>query len=418
MPALTASRPGRLEFTVGLAMCMALTALGIDMALPGFDAMRQDLGLPADSTAIAGVVTVYFIGLAIAQVACGPLADRFGRKPVLYAGLVVYVGAALAATLAPDLVTLLVARFVWGMGAAGPRVVTLSIVRDHHRGEEMARAMSFIMAVFILVPIIAPSLGALVLALATWRWIFAACAVLAAGVLLWSLRLPESLDPQDRLELSFGRVLHAAHLVVTNRSTIGYTLALSVLTGAFFSYLASSQIIYDRVFGAGEQFPLLFGAMAAVMGAGMLSNAFIVRHIGVRRLAHGAIIVYAIAAVAFLVVVAGAGGRPALATFLAGVAIMLSCHAILIPNFNAIAMDPMGEVAGTASAVIGTISTAAGAVIGAVIDSAFDGTTLPFAIGLATFGLLALALVTWAERGRLFAPIATLTPPDPASLTD
>lgn len=418
MPTTATGRLGRLEFTALLAMCMSLTALGIDMVLPGFGEMRRDLGLPADSTAIAGVITAYFIGLAIAQVFCGPLADRFGRKPVLYAGLAIYVVSALAASLAPNLATLLIARFAWGIGAAGPRVVTLSIVRDHFRGEEMARAMSFIMAVFILVPILAPSLGALVLALATWRWIFAVCAALAGVVLLWSLRLPESLDPRNRLELRFDRVLHGARLVVTNRHTIGYTLALTVLTGAFYSYLASSQIIYDVVFGAGEQFPLLFGAMAAVMGLGMLTNAFVVRRVGVRRLAHGAIVVYATAAMAFLVVVIGAGGRPSLVTFLAGMAVILPCHAILIPNFNAIAMDPMGEVAGTASAVIGTISTAIGALIGAVIDSAFDGTVLPFCIGLAGLGIASLVLVVWVERGRLFAPTATLLAPDLTSLTD
>jgi len=398
-------RLGRIEFTALLAMSMALAALGIDMMLPAFGAMRSELGLAADSTEVAGVVTAYFFGLAIAQVVYGPLADRFGRKPTLYLGYGVYLFGATASALAPDLSWLLVARFVWGLGAAGPRVVTLSVVRDRFEGEAMARAMSFIMAVFVLVPVVAPTLGAVVTTVGSWRWVFGICAFLAVVMAAWATRLEESLDPANRMELRFGRVIEAARHVITHRQTLGYTLALTSLFGVFTSYLASSEIIFGEVFDAADQFPLLFGGLAAVMGCAMLANAFVVGHFGTRRIAHFTLIAYLVAAIGFLGLATVTGGRPPLAAFMVGLALMLVSHALLIPNFNTIAMDPMGSVAGTASAVIGTISTAGGALIGAIIDRSFDGTIVPMTVGFVGLGVAALGFVLWAERGHLFRPL-------------
>lgn len=386
---------------------MALAALGIDIVLPAFGDMRRDFGLAVDSTAVAGVITAYFIGLSVAQVVYGPLADRFGRKPTLYLGYGVYLVGAIASAFAPTLELLFAARVVWGLGAAGPRVVTLSVLRDRFEGEEMSRAMSFIMAVFILVPVLAPSLGALIAAAASWRWVFGVCALLVGVMAVWAIRLEESLDPADRRELRMSRVWEAARLVVTNRLTMSYTLALTALFGVFISYLGSSEIIFGEVFGMVEEFPLIFGGVAAVMGGAMLANALVVRRFGTRRMAHGILVVYVVGAVAFLGMAHLTGGRPPLALFLVGLVMMLACHALLIPNFNTIAMDPMKHVAGTASAVIGTLSTAGGAMLGAVLDRSFDGTILPLATGFAVLGLSALGLVLWAEEGRLFRPLRT-----------
>lgn len=383
-------------------MSMALAALGIDMILPALGAMRLDLGLAPDSTQVAGVITAYFFGLALGQVVYGPLADRFGRKPILYLGYGVYLVGATASALASSLGLMFAARFLWGLGAAGPRVVTLSVVRDRFEGENMSRAMSFIMAVFVLVPIIAPSLGALVASLASWRWVFGVCGLLVGVMAVWALRLEETLDPAHRRTLSLSHIGEAARLVFTNRLTMGYTMALTALFGVFTSYLASSEIIFGEVFGAADEFPILFGAMAAVMGAAMLANAFVVRRFGTRRMAHGVLIVYLAGAMAFLAMAVATEGRPSLVLFLAGLVVMLASHALLIPNFNTIAMDPMKAIAGTASAVIGTISTAGGAMLGAVLDRSFDGTILPMATGFAVLGAVSFGLVLWAERGHLF----------------
>lgn len=393
-------RLGRFEFTALLAMSMALPALGIDAILPAFGAMRSEFGLAADSTALAGVVTAFMLGLAAGQIFYGPLADRFGRKPILYAGFAIYLVGAVASALAPSLAFLFAVRFLWGLGAAGPRVVTLSVVRDRFEGEEMSRAMSFIMAVFVLVPIVAPAFGALVAGVASWRWVFGVCAVLVVVMAIWATRLQESLDPEDRLELTVERLRLAAHYVFTNRLTMGYTIALTALFGVFMSYLASSEIIFGDVFGAADEYPYLFGGLAAVMGGAMLANALLVRRFGTRRMSRGVLGIYLVLSFAFVGLAVVTGGRPPLGLFLVSLAGMLASHALLMPNFNTIAMEPMKPVAGTAAAVIGTVSTAGGALLGAVLDRLFDGTVLPLAIGFAVAGLVASAAVVWAERTR------------------
>jgi DHA1 family bicyclomycin/chloramphenicol resistance-like MFS transporter len=407
-PSPSRAAAGSKEFIALLAMSMALAALGIDLMLPAFDDIRADLGLAADSTAVAGLVTTYLLGLAFGQLVYGPVADRYGRKPALYAGYGLYAVGALAAAVSPSLPLLLISRFAWGLGAAGPRVVTLAVVRDTFEGDRMSRAMSFIMAVFILVPIMAPSLGAAVSAAVSWRWLFGVCVAAALGIAWWARRLGETLRPEHRRSLRVRPVLRAARLVVTQRQTVAYTLGMTALYGVFSSYLGSSEIIFGEVFDAAGTFPLLFGGLAAVMGGAMLTNAKVVGHFGTRRFAHGVLLGYVVAAAGLLAIAVATGGRPALWLFLVGLAVMLSSHALLIPNFNTIALAPMAAVAGTASSVVGAVQVAGGALLGAVLDQAFNGTILPLAAGFMGYGVVALLLVLWAERGRLFRPLVTL----------
>ena len=406
-------RVRRPEFTAILAFSMALTALGIDLMLPAFGQIRTDLGLPSDSTAVAGLITAYFLGLAIGQLGYGPLADRFGRRPVLFAGYVVYGLAALVTALAPSLTLLLVARFVWGLGAAAPRVVTLAMVRDAFEGEQMSRTMSMIMAVFILVPVVAPTLGAAVVSVVSWRWLFAICTVVAMAMLAWAVRMPETLRTEHRMPLRFDRIAGAARVVVSNRQAVAYGLAMTALYGVFTSYLASAEIIFGDTFGRPDIFPYLFGGVAAAMGVAMLANAWIVERVGTRRLGHIVLLTYVVMAGGLVALAVSTGGRPPLAAFVVGLAAMLSAHALLIPNFNTIAMDPMAEVAGTASSVIGAVQVAVGALLGSQLDRAFDGTVRPISYGFLGYGVLALALVLWAEHGRLFRPLTPPPAPEP-----
>jgi MFS transporter, DHA1 family, multidrug resistance protein len=406
---------GRVELTSFLAMSMALAALGIDLLLPAFSDIRADLGLAPDSTAVAGLITAYFLGLAVGQLGYGPIADRYGRKRALAIGYGIYALGALMAALAPSLGLLLFSRFVWGLGAAGPRVVTLAVVRDTYEGERMASAMSFIMAVFILVPIVAPTLGAAGTALFSWRWMFGLCVAAVVGMTVWARRLPETLAPEHQLPLTFRRVGAAARVVVSNRQTAAYTLALTALYGVFTSYIASSELIFTDTFGQGDTFPYIFGGLAAVMGLAMLGNARLVERVGTRRLAHLTLLGYVVAATGLLTVAVATAGRPPLWLFLIGLAAMLVSHALLIPNFNTVAMDPMGAVAGTASAVIGAVQVAVGALLGSLLDRAFDGTIVPLAFGFLGYGLVALALIVWAERGRLFQPLTPRPRPEPVA---
>jgi MFS transporter, DHA1 family, multidrug resistance protein len=397
--------PGRVELTSFLALSMALAALGIDLLLPAYDAIKADLGLAAESTAVTGLITTYFLGLAAGQLVYGPIADRYGRKRALYIGYGVYGLAALATAFGPTLGVLLVARFVWGLGAAGPRVVTLAIVRDTYEGERMARAMSFIMAVFILVPVIAPTIGAAVSNLVSWRYLAVGCAAAVVAATFWARRIPETLAPEHQLPMTFARITAAARVVVSNRQTALYTLALTSMYGVFSSYLASSELIYSQVFDQGDRFPLIFGALAAVMGVAMFVNGKIVGRIGTRRLAHGVLLGYLAAAAVLVVIALATGGRPPLWLFLVGIAAMLISHALLIPNFNTVAMQPMGAIAGTASAVIGATQVAGGATLGFLLDRTFDGSILPLSLGFLGYGILAFGLVLFAERGRLFQPL-------------
>ncbi|HWH32569.1 MAG TPA: Bcr/CflA family efflux MFS transporter, partial [Egibacteraceae bacterium] len=364
---LSTSRPprgtlGRRELTWFLALSMALAALGIDVMLPAFGAIREGFGLPETSTAVTGVLTTYFLGLAAGQLLYGPIADRFGRKPTLGVGYAVYGLGALASALAPTLPALLAARFLWGIGAAGPRVVTQAVIRDTFEGEEMSRAMSMIMAVFILVPVIAPTMGAAVITVVSWRWLFAICVAAVLAVSVWSRRLQETLREEHRIpQLRFGRIAQAARLVVSNRQTVAYSLAMTFLWGAFTGYLGSSEIIVSEVYGLPTAFPVVFGGLALFMGAGMLVNARVVRRLGVRRLAHGVLVAYIGLASVLAAIVFTAGGRPPFPLLLAALAAMLLCQALLVPNLNTIAMTPMAAIAGTAASVVGSVQIALGA---------------------------------------------------------
>jgi MFS transporter, DHA1 family, multidrug resistance protein len=410
--------PAEREFLALIALSVALAALGIDVMLPAFGAIRTEFGLAPDSTAVGGLVTAYVLGLAFGQLALGPLSDRFGRRPVLYAGFALYGLGAVAAAMAPSLQALLVARLVWGLGASGPRVVTLAIVRDCYEGERMSRAMSFVMAVFLLVPIVAPTIGASIVAVASWRWVFGVSMVAAVLMSLWALRLPETLPVEQRLGLRPARMLAAARVVVGERQTVAYTVALTALFGAFLSYIATSELLVGDVYRRPTLFPLVFGGLALSMGAAVLLNARIVERVGTRRLAHGVLLAYL--CMAALLVGGGllTDGRPPFAVFLVGFALLLACHALLIPNMTSLAMAPMGAVAGTASSLIGTSQIAGGALLGSFIDQRYDGSVLPLSAGFLGLGVVALLAVLVAERGRLFGaaarpPAAAVAPPVP-----
>jgi len=389
----------RFEFTAMMSMLMASAALSIDLMLPAFGRIRADFGLPEDSTQVGAIITSFFLGFALAQLLYGPLADRFGRKPTLYLGLAVYVLGAIGAAFSPTLGWMVVSRFVWGVGAASPRVVSLSVVRDTYVGEEMARAMSFIMAVFILVPVLAPSVGALVLEFASWRMLFVVVALFGIAVALWTLRLPETLDPARRTPLTFSAIGGAARIVVTNRVTIGYTLAGVFAFGAFLSYLATSELIVSQVFDRESIFPLVFGATAAVMGAAMLANAWLVGRVGVATLARASLVAFVGLSAGLAAVAVASGGVPSFGVFVVGLAVTLGAFALLFPNLNTLAMEPMGAVAGMAAAVIGTVSTTGGAILGFLLDQTFDGTVLPLILGFVGYGSIALAFAMWAGRG-------------------
>lgn len=390
---------GRRELVVLLALIMSIVALAIDIMLPAFADIRADFGVAPDSTAAAGLITTFLLGLAVSQIFYGLLADRFGRKPILFAGIGIYLFGAVTSAFAPSLAWLLAARFVWGAGGASPRILALSILRDTSHGEQMARAMSFVMAIFILIPVVAPSIGAVMTAWIGWRGAVGFTVLVAVLIGIWAIRLPETLRSENSVALTWSDVVRAARLVVTSRLTVGCTLAFAALFGAFASYLASSELIFSDVYGLGAQFPLIFGGLAIVMGVAVVVNGNLVEHVGLFRLMRLVMRGYVAAATGLALVTLTTGGTPPFWVFAAALAVVLSMHALLIPNMSTAAMIPMQSVAGTASAIIGTVSTAVGALIGAVIDRAYNGTVAPLSVAFLMLGIVAWALSRWATTG-------------------
>jgi DHA1 family bicyclomycin/chloramphenicol resistance-like MFS transporter len=397
----TSSGPGRIRigsgmFTFVLAMGMAVTALGIDSVLPAFPEIREAMGLEEDATEVAGLITFFLIGSSAGLLPAGLLADRYGRRSVMLGGLVLYVAGALGALLAPTLPLMFAARFVWGLGSAGPRVAAMAMIRDAYEGDRMAKQMSFMMAVFILVPTFAPAVASGLLQLGPWQIVFWMCALAGAALLVLALRLPETLEPADRLALSAGDVGRSCRTVLIAPGSYGYLISLTALFGVFISYIASSEIILDEVFDLSDWFPLFFGVMSLVMGAGMLLNGRIVERVGLDRLS-GLVFVANLVAVAILLAVALAtDGTPSIWLFAVALAPILFTVQMLLPNLMTASMKPLAHVAGTAAAIFGVVPGVVGAVIGAVIDSQFDGTITPLAIGFVVSNTIAWLGWRWA----------------------
>src|SRR6478752_7313733 len=315
--------PGTREFVAIVAGCVAMAALSIDLLLPAFPDIRQEFGLGADSTEPARLITFFFLGLAFGQLVYGPLSDRFGRKPLLYTGLVVYVVGALGALFAPSFTALLACRFVWGLGAAAPRSLAIAMVRDSYDGDRMARTMSHVMATFIMVPVFAPAIGAAAIALAPWRVVFLSPIVAAVGVALWSLRLPETLPPERRRSVSPGALLEAFKVVVTTRETLAFGLAVTALFGIMTGFVGGAEILFKDVYDQQQWFPVLFGLIACMLGAGNVISARLVMRLGLQRLVRVGAGYVVVAAVGFTTLVLATDGHPPLWAFVRGMGLFL-----------------------------------------------------------------------------------------------
>ncbi|MCJ7422241.1 multidrug effflux MFS transporter [Sphingomicrobium astaxanthinifaciens] len=410
--AIVAHRRGTHEIVALLAGMMAMNALALDTMLPALPAIGADLGIAAANRTQL-VIVAYMFGFGASQLLWGPLADRFGRRPVLLAGVSLYVLFGLLAAAAGDFTLLIAARFAMGACGAVSRVLVLAIVRDLYEGEEMARIMSLTQMTFMVVPVIAPSLGQLVLAIAPWRAIFYGLA--AYGVLLfaWSAaRLPETLHAEHRRAIRPASLAQGLMITATDRLSLGYTLALTAVFTTLVAYLASVQQIIGTLFGAGERLGTVFAMIAAPMALASFTNSRIVRRFGLRRVGHAGLVAFVGAALFHLGWHLLVGST--LESFVVLMALVLVAFAFTTSNFGTLAMTNMAPVAGIASSVQGTASTVGAAVLGFAIGQAFDGTLLPFLVGITLSGLAALALTLVTERGRLFHRRYCPLPPLPA----
>ena len=392
--------PGFPEFVALIAMMMALNALAIDAMLPALPAIGDALGVTSENSRQC-VLTAFLLGFGVTQIVYGPLADRYGRKPILMLGLGLYVVFSVLAAFSPSFELLIAARVGTGIGAAALRVLAVSIVRDRYSGRTMARVMSLSFLVFLGVPILAPALGQLILTVAPWPWVFGVLAVGGAAFAIWAaIRLPETLHPDNRMPIRVGRIASAFREALTSRRSMGYTLAMTAVSGALFGFINSSQQIFFDVFHEPELFTAAFGGIAGGIAVASLLNAQLVERLGSRLISHTALLGF-IAMSAIHAAVA-LSGHETIWTFAVLQALTMFCFGFVAGNFGSMAMEPMGHIAGTASSAQGFISTTGGATLGFLIGQQFNGSAAPMAVGFVLLGLAALGFVLFAERGRLF----------------
>ncbi|MBE7220809.1 MAG: multidrug effflux MFS transporter [Caulobacteraceae bacterium] len=389
------------QFVALIAALMAVNALAIDSMLPALPAIGHSLGVE-DENRRQLIVTAYLLGFGGAQIAYGPLADRFGRKPVLLIGLVGYVVFAGLAAASTSFATLLAARALMGVGAAATRVLAVSVVRDCYSGRDMARVMSLAFIVFLAVPILAPSVGQVVMLFGPWRWVFGGLGCFGAAVLVWvALRLPETLHPADRLPFAPGRIAAAYRLTLTDRTAVCYMLASTLVLGALFGFINSAQQIFADTLAEPRLFTRVFALIAGFMALSSFLNARIVVRLGPRRLSHLALCGFILFSASHAAV--AVAGRETIVTFAVLQGGVWFCLGFVFSNFGSLAMEPLGRIAGTASSVQGCCTTVMGALLGFFIGQSFDGTAVPMSLGFVGCGLAALAVVLLAERGRLFS---------------
>ena len=388
------------EFIITIAIMTASVAMAIDSMLPALPAIGHSLNVTNTNDAQL-VIAVFFFGFGVSQILFGSLSDAFGRRNILLGGLAVYVLAMFGAAATSSFEMLLVMRFVQGIGGAAVRITTMAIVRDCFGGREMARVMSFVMIVFMIVPIVAPSVGQLIISYANWHWIFILLGLIGSVLFIWgAARLKESLPPQERIPLSIRAVGDGFRTVLTNRITCGYMIGLTMFTGVISAYVISVQQVFGEVYGLGDWLPIAFAATAGGIAVANFANGFFVRTFGMRRISHAAMILFT--------VISAFGYLMALDTTVnfaldyALFTILLMMFAVIATNFTAISLEPMGNLAGTATAITGFVSTTFGALLGGLVGQMFNGTVQPLFAGFAIFGAVSVAATLWAERGKLF----------------
>ena len=394
------------EFVALMATMMALAALSTDAMLPALRDIGDTLGVQTGN-ATQLVVSFLFLGMAAGQIAYGPVSDSFGRKPAIYVGYGLFIAGCLLSIFAPNFSVMLAGRLLQGVGIAGPRSVTLALVRDQYEGRAMARVMSFVMVVFILVPVIAPTFGQAILLIASWRAIFGALLGLALLSVLWfAVRHPETLPVQRRIPFSLQRIWKAIVEICTHRVAFGYTVSAGFVSGAFMGYLNSAQQIFQEQYGLGTQFPLYFAIVALALGGASFTNGRLVMRFGMRALSGWAVVGLVAFSLVFLGYAFLLGDDPSLPILMTYLMTSFFSVGILFGNLNTLAMEPLGHIAGVGAAVVGSLSTFISVPLGIWIGQGYNGTILPLVGGFAGLSVLSLGVMRWAE-GRKVAQLGT-----------
>ena len=396
-PAQRSTEPSG-EFVALVALLTSLVALSIDAMLPALGRIASELQA-AYPNSRQFVVLCFFAGLGAGQLFAGPLSDRIGRKPAILIGLLVYAAGSVMCWLASDFTLFLAGRVIQGMGAAGPRVVSIAMVRDRQAGAAMARTMSLVMTAFIMVPVLAPVLGQAVLAVTGWRSIFLGFFAIAVWAAVWlTVRQPETLPPERRRPVTPSALLDAARQVLTHRVSMAYTLTAGLVLGLLVSYLGVCQQVFGEFYGQGDLFVAYFAVLASGVGLASAVNARLVMRLGMRRLSRLALQTIAVLTLAMLAGCLITGALPPLALFVVWLFPIFFCMGMLFGNCNALAMEPMGHIAGMAASIIGSLTSLLSVLAGGLVSQQYDGTVLPLVIGYAVLGVLALLIASTMGR--------------------
>lgn len=388
------------EFVAMMAMLLALNALAIDTMLPALPEIGDfyNIANPNDQQL---VVFVYILGFGIPQLFFGPLSDRFGRKGLLQVSLAGYVVTAFLCMAANSFEALLGLRFLQGVFSAGARVIAGAVIRDVTSGRMMAKIMSLVLTIFMIVPIIAPGIGTLIMTFAHWQWTFGVLGIGGIIALIWtSLRLPKTHPKENRRPLHLKSIGDAYWKVLSTRETVGYMAASGIVFGALFTFIGASEQIFDVAFGRGDKFWLWFAIIASMLAIANFTNSKIVERIGMRRISHGVMIAFITLSALNLMALYLTSGN--FYVFLILFSMTFACFGMMGANFAALALEPLGAISGTANAAYGFATSTISSLIGLMIARQFNGTVAPILIGFIILGIASLLIILWTERGKLF----------------
>lgn len=394
------SQPSFTEFVILVSIMMSLTALSIDAMLPALQQIGSDLNIQnANDRQL--IISTIFMGLAFGQLFFGPLSDSTGRKPAIYGGLALYMAGSILSMFAISFPMMLAGRLLQGIGISAPRAVTLALVRDQFEGRAMARVMSFVMTVFILVPMLAPSMGQAILLFSRWRSIFGAFVALALIILAWfAFRQPETLAPENRAPFTWRRIINTTQEIIKNRLAFGYTLTSGLVSGAFIGYINSAQQIFQEQYGLGTLFPIYFAVIASSIGLASLLNTRLVLRYGMRLLVRRSMQIIVLLSIAAFGAALFTAGQPPLWFLMAYLMMAFFGVGILFGNLNSLAMEPLGHIAGIGAALVGALSTLISTLLGTLVGQSYNGTILPLVIGLAVLVGLSIGVARWAEGAK------------------
>ncbi len=386
------------EFVTLIALMIAIVAFSTDAMLPAMSEIGGDLGVQRSNDNQL-IISLLFLGLSVGQLIYGPISDSVGRKPAIYAGFGIFILGSFFSLFATNFTVMLVGRVLQGVGVAGPRIVTVALVRDQYEGRAMARVMSFVMAVFIFVPIIAPSIGQVILLFFHWRMIFGLFILQSVLITIWfALRQPETLPLDRRIPFSTKRIFDGLKIVFDNRIAVGYTIIAGLITGPFLAYLSTAPQIFQEIYGLGALFPVFFAILSIGSGVGSIVNARLVMRYGMERLSSGALWGTTIVSTLFFMVALMFAGQPPLWMVMVYLLLIFLGIGILFGNLNALAMEPLGHVAGIGAAVVGSVTTIIAMLLGILIGQSFDQTVLPLVVGFAVLSFLSILMMQWTNR--------------------